>query len=678
MHMTDVEMESDAARIGDIMEALRGDGISVPEQSIRAIINSARERGYATRSEIRNLMPPEDDSSDNIDRAMAAFADAGITTESGDNSGAATESGDGKDANAQGQEHTDDPMRMYMREMGGVLLLSREGEVAIAKRIEFARREMFAGLRQSPLTYQSIILWFREFAEDDRLLRDIVELEQFHSENVEGKEETATTSDAGTEKGKGAENGKDGAVKTADAGKGDVAGANKPAAEAKSGKSEKPAKSAAMDRDDRDNKDTASPSVKNMENKSIPFAMKMFAGLETRYKELEKLRQRCLNLRAIGKPLRVRDQRRYELLKREIMARVDLLHLHANRIDELTEQLLGVNRRLIRLEGRLLRLAESHGIDRHAFLKHYRDNEQAPDWLQRMQEVQGRGWKKFSADDKGHAQAILTEIDKALAETGLDLSQFRLLARRVQRGEREALMAKKEMCEANLRLVVSIAKKYTNRGLQLMDLTQEGNIGLMKAVDKFEYRRGYKFSTYATWWIRQAITRAIADQASTIRIPVHMLETRNKLNRVTQQMMRELGREPTPEEYAEKLEMPKEKVLKVLKIAKEPISLETPVGEDGDSHIGDLIEDKKAIQPIDAAIQSNLRDSITQVLSELTDREKRVLRMRFGIGMSTDHTLEEVGQEFDVTRERIRQIEAKALRKLKHPGRSKKLRSFLD
>ena len=666
MQMTDIESEADGARAGEIVEALRGDGISISEQGIRGIIQAAKERGYATRNEIRQLMYPEDDSNDSIEMVITAFSEAGITTESGGNGSAAQTAagdGDGKDSSAAGVEHTDDPMRMYMREMGGVLLLSREGEVAIAKRIEFARGEMLAGLCESPLTFQATIIWWKELAEGKTLLRDIVELEPFHSENVAGKPPAAAaTPDKGG-------NGADGtnAANSGSAGKGRKKSA---VTRKKGGNSEGGEES--------ESKDTVSPSVKNMENKSIPVALEIFAKLETDYKELERLRKRTVSLRARDKTPSAKQQHRYDALKQELMATVRRLHLHANRIDSLALHLHDINKRLVGLEGRLLRLAESHGITRRAFLEQYRNSQLDPFWLRRLHQVRGKGWKKFSADKDGQAKKIRDEIAKMLTEIGLDTSHFRRIAQRVQRGEREALMAKREMCEANLRLVVSIAKKYTNRGLQLMDLSQEGNIGLMKAVDKFEYRRGYKFSTYATWWIRQAITRAIADQASTIRIPVHMIETRNKLNRVKQEMLRDLGREPTPEEYAEKLEMPKEKVLKVLKIANEPISLETPVGEDGDSSFGDLIEDKKAVQPIDVAIQSNLRDTITQVLSDLTDREKRVLRMRFGIGMSTDHTLEEVGQEFDVTRERIRQIEAKALRKLKHPGRSKKLRSFLD
>ena len=640
--MTENETDTSSHLSSNIEEALRQNGASISE-NFYTIVQAAKKRGEAVQDEINRMIIPEDRSSDNIEMIVTAFSEAGIIVEpdgnidndgdGGDGGGDGNEISETDDSSGEEKEvatavvdHTDDPMRMYLREMGGVFLLSREGEIAIAKRIEFARSEMLAGLCESPLTFQAIIIWAKELMEEKTLLRDIIDLEASYAEAFGAKK-----------------------IPTGN-----------------------------LDSDADDSKDPSGLSFKSMEDKLKPKVIKVFEGIASDYKKFRRLQDKSAELQAQKQGLSATQQKRYDGFKQSIMDAVNGLHLHINRIDRLTGQLHVINGKLISWEGRLLRLAEAQGIPRKVFLEQYHGNELDPNWLRRVHRLSAKGWKEFASTERDSIKQIRGEISALITETGLDIGSFRRLVRRVQRGEREARIAKKEMVEANLRLVISIAKKYTNRGLQLMDLVQEGNIGLMKAVDKFEYRRGYKFSTYATWWIRQAITRAIADQARTIRIPVHMIETINKLNRVARQMLHDIGREPTPEEFAEKLDMPKEKVRKVLKIAKEPISLETPVGDEDDSYLGDFIEDKNAVLPLDAAIQSNLRETTTLVLSSLTAREERVLRMRFGIGMSSDHTLEEVGQQFYVTRERIRQIEAKALRKLKHPSRSKKLRSFLD
>jgi RNA polymerase primary sigma factor len=521
---------------------------------------------------------------------------------------------------------TDDPVRMYLREMGSVELLSREGEIAIAKRIEAGRDMMIGGLCESPLTFKAILRWHNAVKDGKMLLRDVIDLEATHgAANPEavptGDEEPAE----GDEEGEG-----------------------------------------------------LGLSLSALEEKLKPEALKAFEEIEQAQSKLEKMTTRRFEAYTAGGELATRSEKNYEKQRQELVALVAKVHLHNNRIEELVDQLKELNRRTTMLEGQILRLAEGSKVKREEFLEQWRGSELDPAWFDRVGKLTHKSWKAFVAKSRDDVEQIRVEIGKTAAVTGLPVYEFKRVYMTVSRGERDMTQAKKEMIEANLRLVISIAKKYTNRGLQFLDLIQEGNIGLMKAVDKFEYRRGYKFSTYATWWIRQAITRSIADQARTIRIPVHMIETINKLVRTSRQMLHEIGREPQPEELAEKLGMPLEKVRKVLKIAKEPISLETPIGDEEDSHLGDFIEDKNAIIPLDAAIQSNLREATTRVLSSLTPREERVLRMRFGIGMNTDHTLEEVGQQFNVTRERIRQIEAKALRKLKHPSRSRKLRSFLD
>ena len=661
-----VNQVSADGKSSDVSEEQDSPVLDLEKSIIKKLIKKGKADGHLTHELIRKSFPEDKFTSEQVEQYTTKLSDAGFDIIDSDDDDADDEvlegSAEEKKTKTAGDK-TDDPVKLYLREMGTVDLLSREGEIAIAKRIEAGQEAMISGLCESPLTLKAILQWQDDISEGKITLREVIDLESLYEDSPYKKNLSKKIKEA---KKKKEQEEKLELKKKKDLQK-----------NASSWESEVEVKQTTEPEEQyEDADDEMNVSIAIMEEELKPEILQTFTKLSKNFKKLQKLQKNKIAFQEKGKEFPAKSEKQYQVEKQSIVESIKGLQINTNKIEELINELYLINKKIVGFEGKLLRLATNFGIKRDDFLEKYLGNENNPYWLRKITRL--TGWEKFVKDEKNNIKDLMNDIRGAASDIGLTLLEFKRIVSHVQKGERESSIAKKEMIEANLRLVISIAKKYTNRGLQFLDLIQEGNIGLMKAVDKFEYRRGYKFSTYATWWIRQAITRSIADQARTIRIPVHMIETINKIVRTQRQLLSEIGREPTPEEISVKLNMPLEKVRKVLKIAKEPVSLETPVGDEEDSHLGDFIQDENAVIPIDAAIQSNLRQTTTKILSSLTPREERVLRMRFGIGMNSDHTLEEVGQQFSVTRERIRQIEAKALRKLKHPTRAKQLKSFLD